>query len=308
MSITVCAALLSSLFLINYYQNGYVQSASGWQPTWFTIEGLVENPLNLTYAELRNFPLVSEVATLECIGLGQGGYGITYNWTGVPLFSLLSMAKVIPGDYRKVVFNATDGFSSSILLETAMHPSTILALEGNGTDLTQLQGFGSDYHIVLPDRWGYKWVKWIKQIIVVDYDYKGTYEQAGFSDEAIRPNSTLPVTNPPIDTFNVTGLEQTLQVLSNSSIDYFNFDFDGKITFNISGPEKTSGYFYITFPTDLLVRPYQVYMDDNLVQYYNTDTNNNVYIYFTYTHSAHEIKIEGAKFVHDRTPSFSRGD
>jgi hypothetical protein len=304
----LCVILVSPIVII-YYQKEYDASASGWLSAWFTVEGLVENPLNLTYAELFNFPMISEVVTLECVGSGQGGYSITYNWTGVPLFYLLNMAKVIPGDYREVVFNATDGFSSSILLETAMHPYIILALKANGTDLTMMQGFGSGYRVVVPCRWGYKWVTWIKQIIVVDYDYKGTYEQVGFSDEALRPNCTLPSTNPPTSTFNLTETDgQTAQVLSNSSVDYFNFDLDGQITFNITGPENTSGYFYITFPSNLMISPYQVYVDDNLVKYYMTNTNNNVYIYFAYTHSAHEIKIEGTKFVYGHRFLFSRGD
>ncbi|MDH5481806.1 MAG: molybdopterin-dependent oxidoreductase [Candidatus Bathyarchaeota archaeon] len=292
---------------MGYYQIEEVQSTSG--PEWFQIEGLVENPINLTYAELWNFPLVSEVTRLECVGGGTGGYGITYNWTGVPLFYLLGMAKVTPGDYREVVFKATDNFSSSILLETAMHPTTILALEANGTNLETILGFGGGYRVAVPCRWGYKWVKWIDQIVVVDYDYKGHYEQVGFSDEAIMPNCTLPSTTPPVRTFNVTELDEcAVQVLSNSSIDYFDFDLDGRMTFNVTDSENTSGYFYITFPSNLMTYPYQVYIDDNRVEHQMTNASSNVYICFMYSHSAHEIRIEGTRPVYARMPLFSRGD
>jgi DMSO/TMAO reductase YedYZ molybdopterin-dependent catalytic subunit len=108
-----------------------VESASAENPLWFIIEGLVKNPLNLTYAELTNFPMVSEVTMLQCVGSGvpPNGPSVVYNWTGAPLFYLLNMAMVISGDYREVIFNASDGFSSSITLETAMDPTTILALE-----------------------------------------------------------------------------------------------------------------------------------------------------------------------------------
>lgn len=54
------------------------------------------------------------------------------------------MAKVIGGDYREVIFNASDGFSSSVTLETAMAPNSILALEADGTDLNNVHGFGED--------------------------------------------------------------------------------------------------------------------------------------------------------------------
>jgi hypothetical protein len=264
-------------------------------PEWFVIEGLVENPLNLTYDELTNFPLISEVAELQCIGGGQGGPSITYNWTGVPLFYLLGMANVIPGAYREVIFNATDGFSSSVTLETAMYPTTILALEANGTNLEEISGLGSGYRVVLPCRWGYKWVKWITQIIVVDYDYKGTYEQYGFSDEAFRPNCTMPLTEPPIHTFNVTkSKDYTVQVVTNSSVESFSFESTTRLIFNIAGTEETTGYFYVMFPEELLLSPYQVFVDQNQVEHSETNADTNICLYFTYTHNNHTIEIEGA--------------
>ncbi|MDH5495516.1 MAG: molybdopterin-dependent oxidoreductase [Candidatus Bathyarchaeota archaeon] len=288
-----CVALTFPALSRDYEIKNDLQSVG--VPEWFVIEGLVENPLNLTYAELRDFPLISEVTMLQCVGAGQGSISVTYNWTGVPLFYLLNMAKVIPGNYREVIFNSTDGFSSSILLETAIHPTTILALKANGTDLEQISGFGSGYRVVLPCRWGYKWVKWVKQIIVVDYDYKGTYEQYGYSDEAIRPNCTMPPTNPPIQTFNTTtSKEYTVQALSNSSIESFSFDPNKRLIFNIAGTEETIGYFYVLFSKELLTSPYQVYVDQNPVKYSKTDVNSNVYLYFTYTHSNHTIEIVGA--------------
>jgi len=121
-------------------------------PDRLVIEGMVQTPLNITYTELRTFPQVSEVATLYCVG---PILNVTYNWTGVPLFYLLSLARVVPGSYREVVFNATDGLSNSILLETAMDPTSILALEANGTDLEKLDGFGNGSRVAFPSKWGY---------------------------------------------------------------------------------------------------------------------------------------------------------
>lgn len=258
---------------------------------WFTIEGLVENPLNLTYAELKSFPLVSEVATLQCVGQ----INVTYNWTGVPLFHLLNLAKVVSGGYREVVFNATDDFSSSIRLETAMDPTTILALEANGTDLEQVRGFGSGYRVVLPCMWGYKWVKWIEQITVVDYDYKGTYEHLGYPDEAIRPYCTMPLINPPLQNFSATKIvEYRIQALTNSSIEHFSFKANTWLIFNITGPTETTGYFYVIFPRDLLAKPYKIFIDRHPIMFSQADVNGRIYLYFTYNHSSHTIEIEGS--------------
>lgn len=263
-------------------------------PEGFTIEGLVENPIYITYAELQTFPLLSETTILQCVGLGEGGAKVNYNWTGVPLFYLLSMAKVTRGAYREVIFNATDGFTSSIPLEDAMNPTTIIALYANGTNLEQIKGLGSGYRIVLPCRWGYKWVKWVKQMIVVDYDYKGYYEEAGYSDDAFRPNSTMPSTSPPFQSFNVTsyGQEYTVQMLTNSSLESFTFEY-ARLKFKFSGLEGTSGYLYVAFQKELFEEPYQVYIDGNPVSYHQTDTYQKTYLYLAFTNSNHTITIEG---------------
>jgi len=284
-----------SILTLSAYETQSNLQATAAAPEGFTIEGLVENPIYTTYAELKTFPLLSEIAVLQCVGSGQGGAKVNYNWTGVPLFYLLGLAKVIPGTYREVVFNATDGFSSSILLEDAMNPTTIMALYANGTDLEQIKGLGSGYRVALPCRWGYKWVKWVKQIIVVDYDYKGFYEQLEYSDEAFRPNCTIPLTNPPFQSFNVTnyGQEYTVQVLTNSSLESFTFE-DIRLVFRFSGLEGTSGYLYVALPKQLLEEPYRVYIDGKSVGYNQTDTHQKAYLYLAFTNSSHRITIEGA--------------
>lgn len=283
----MCMMLISSLFLV---ENGLKTVFSTMEtPSWLAIDGLVENPLNLTYASLWSLPLLSEVATLQCVGAGQGGPSVTYNWTGVPLFYLLSMARVMTGAYRKVVFNATDGYSSSIPLATAMDPTTMLGLEANGTDLKLVGGLGGGYHIVLPSMWGYKWVSNVKDIIIVDYDYKGTYERLGYSDEALRPNCPMPSTVPPLESF--TAANYSVHALTNSLIESFSFDPDMLVGFNVSGLEQTDNYFYVSFPEELMRSPYQVYVDHNPIGQSRTDAKGNVYVVFTYANNASTVEI-----------------
>lgn len=290
--IITCALLVLPTFFVEL---GVENNLPVEGPKWFVIEGLVENRLNFTYAELHQFPLVSEVTMLQCVGGGQGGPKVTYNWTGIPLFYLLNLANVIPGGYRKIVFNASDGFSSSITLQAAMEPTTLIGLMANGTDLEQIDGLGNGYKVVLPCRWGYKWVKWIRQIVVVDYDYKGDYESRGLSDEAFRPNSTMPTTTPPIQNFTVTSHSNayTVRAMSNSSLNSLDFNQNVRLLFNVAGQEGTSGYLYVTFNTGLLTSPYQLYIDQIPVNSIQTYTDGNVYLYVAYSHSNHNIEIRG---------------
>src|SRR4030042_2826123 len=75
------------------------------------IFGLVNNPLNLTRAELASFPMASEVARLKCV---MGIPDVVYNWTGIPLFHLLALARIQPEEY-KIFTRALDGFESDLL-------------------------------------------------------------------------------------------------------------------------------------------------------------------------------------------------
>ncbi len=156
-------------------------------PYDLVIEGLVQQPTNFTYSELQSFPRISEIAVMECIT----GWTQLYNWTGVPLFFLLSVAGV-KVEATEVVFYASDGFSSSLTIERALHPTTLLALQANGKVLSHSDGY--PYRLVVPCKYGYKWVKWIKEIEVIDYDYKGYYESRGYSDEADIPGCAFPST------------------------------------------------------------------------------------------------------------------
>jgi len=290
--VLVLVSLVLVLCSLSLSESGLRISVTSSVSSSFVIEGLVENRLNLSYLELHSFPMISEVTTLQCVGSGNGTGGplINYNWTGVPLFYLLQKAKVIPGTYRRVIFNATDGFSDSIMLDIAMNPTTILALKANGTDLEQVTGFGSGYRLVLPGRWGYKWVKWIKQIIIVDHDYKGNYERWGLPDEALRPNFTMPITTPTVHNFTAN----SIQILTNGSLQSFIFKSDKDLVIEINGEPGTDGYLYVAFPRGLLAYPYQVYVNRSRAAFSQVDTNSTVYIYVEYPNASSTIEIKGA--------------
>jgi len=180
--------IVVSIILLNVFVVD-TQAETELSPYDLQISGLVDHPVNLTYSELQSLPMVSEVAVMKCVA----GWTQLYNWTGIPLFFLLNMTGVKSGA-TEVVFYASDGFSSSLTIERALHPTTLLALKANGTVLSHSDGY--PYRLVVPCKYGYKWVKWITEIEVVDYDFKGTYESMGYSDEADVPDCTFPSTTP----------------------------------------------------------------------------------------------------------------
>jgi len=283
--------LLSTAFVIGK------QSESESNPYHLVIKGLVENPLNFTYDELQRFPRVSEVALVECVG----GWTRLYNWTGIPLFFLLSVTGVKSGA-TEVVFYASDGFSSSLPIERALHPTTILALQANGTAIPTFEG--GLYRLVVPCKYGYKWVRWITEIEIVNYDYKGYYESMGYSDEADIPGCTLPLTTPPFETFQIAvGNPTRITILSNSTIDSFSFDIsERQIRFNVTGESDTKGYSYVTIPKTLLwcdnPEQWQVWANMTLIEDRRIlEDTNSTFLYFDYNHSILEVQIKGVHAI-----------
>ena len=153
------------------------------------IRGLVRNPTTLTYAEIKNLPQVSIYTTIETISNPPGGRMIgNAIWTGVPFSSILEMADPKKGALE-VVFRCLDGYSTSISMDEAMKDGVLLAYRVNGEPLSPTHGF--PVRLVVPEKYGMKWPKWINEVEIVDYDYKGYWEMRGWSDYAGRDRPDL---------------------------------------------------------------------------------------------------------------------
>jgi len=148
------------------------------------VGGLVENPLVLSYSDILNMPQSSVFATLESISNPQGGSMIgNAVWTGVSFDYILEYA-VPDKDALEVVFYCEDGYSTSLTMEEVLVEGVILAYKMNGKALTPEHGY--PVRMVVPEKYGMKWPKWVNTIELVDYDYKGYWEQRGWSDYAGR--------------------------------------------------------------------------------------------------------------------------
>jgi len=146
------------------------------------VDGFVQRPLNLTLNELVAMPRSTVYAELYCLpAVGSSGVLVDHgNWTGVRLELLLEKAGVSP-QAVKVAFYAEDGFTTDLTVTTAMCEDIVLAYEKDGKPLPE------KLRLAVPNMWGYKWIKWLIHIEVVDYDFKGRYESRGFPDNAEIP-------------------------------------------------------------------------------------------------------------------------
>jgi DMSO/TMAO reductase YedYZ molybdopterin-dependent catalytic subunit len=158
-----------------------------WADWRLVIDGLVDNPLSLSLAELRLQPARTQITRHDCVE----GWSCIGKWTGARLSPLLDLAKVRP-EARFLVFHCMDTLSpqdegqyyESMDLVDARHPQTILAYEMNGAPLPVQHG--APLRLRNERQLGYKQAKYIKRIeAVADFSHiqggrGGYWEDRGY--------------------------------------------------------------------------------------------------------------------------------
>lgn len=125
------------------------------------IEGLVDNPLSLSYTELQARPQVTEVVLLIC----PGYFWDNAEWTGTPLKSILEEAGISP-QATQVRFEGRDGYNRTMSLEDALADGVFLAYQVNGEPLPVEHGY--PVRLVARHQYGNMWVKWLERIELVE--------------------------------------------------------------------------------------------------------------------------------------------
>ena len=145
-------------------------------------DGLVNNPLSLTLAQIRARPSITQVITLQCISNRIGGdLTGTTKWKGVPLSHLLEEVGLLPG-VKELAIEAADGFYESVSMEDLKDERTLLVYEMNDEPLPDAHGF--PLRIYIPNRYGMKQPKWITRITAIDFEGPGYWVDRGWSEEA----------------------------------------------------------------------------------------------------------------------------
>lgn len=125
------------------------------------VDGLVENPLSLTYEDLLSRPQVTEEVLLICPGF----FWDNAVWAGTPLSLILEEAGIGP-EASQIRIHAGDGYSRKMALEDVNVEGVFLAYEVNGEPLPKEHGF--PIRLVARHQYGNMWVKWIERIEVIE--------------------------------------------------------------------------------------------------------------------------------------------
>jgi DMSO/TMAO reductase YedYZ molybdopterin-dependent catalytic subunit len=153
------------------------------EKTWsLSVRGLVDNPLTITYEELRKMPPVEQYATLECVSNKIGGDLMsTALWKGVRLKEILDKA-VIKQGAKYIAFRCSDGYDVGIPLDRGLMEGTMLAYDMNLAPLTAKHGF--PVRAIVPGLYGMMNPKWITEIELVDGVYEGYWQRNGWTNDA----------------------------------------------------------------------------------------------------------------------------
>jgi DMSO/TMAO reductase YedYZ molybdopterin-dependent catalytic subunit len=189
-----------------------------------TVGGLVDKPLTLKIAELRNLEEITVTAVLQCAGNGRGLHsprvpGVQWEhgamgqaaWTGVRLSDVLERAGVQSG----AAWVRTTGadrppkptvprFVRSLPIERALEPTTLLAYRMNGEPLSLAHG--APLRLVVPGWAGNHWTKWVTELNVQKEEADGFFQQTGYRYPTkpatpgvpVAPADTRPVTTFPV--------------------------------------------------------------------------------------------------------------
>ena len=148
--------------------------------TWrLRIGGLVEQPQELTYDQLRALPQASQVSVFHCV-TGWTVDGV--HWRGVRFKDLLAQAKPLASAGALEFVSAEKPYFDFLTLDQAMLPDVLLAWEMDGKPL--LQEHGAPVRVVIPDMYGYKNVKWVEEINLVPRAGNGYWELLGYDRDA----------------------------------------------------------------------------------------------------------------------------
>jgi DMSO/TMAO reductase YedYZ molybdopterin-dependent catalytic subunit len=140
------------------------------------ITGMVENEIEISFAELLELPLVETYVTLMCVSNEVGGT-LTGNakWLGYPISSLL--ARAVPKAGADVVLSTSqDGFTATTPLEVLqdVRRNSLLAVGMNGEPLPLEHGF--PVRMVVPGLYGYvSATKWVVELKVSTFAKESAY-------------------------------------------------------------------------------------------------------------------------------------
>lgn len=142
------------------------------------IQGEVEHPMVLKLSDVMALKQIDLTCDVHCV---TGWTLLDSRWGGISMKTIMDLAKV-KKTAGFVIFEAPGVYTSNIPIDEALKDNVILAHGLFGQKLPQAHG--APLRALVPDRYFYKSVKWLKGIRFTTADEPGYYENSGYSNSA----------------------------------------------------------------------------------------------------------------------------
>jgi DMSO/TMAO reductase YedYZ molybdopterin-dependent catalytic subunit len=147
--------------------------------TWtLQVVGEVEHPLTLSWEQVLALPSTASVSDFHCV---TSWSRLDNRWEGVAFRTLAEL--VHPKPQAKYVVGEDDiGYTANLPLDALMDDDVLLAYKHDGRDLEAIHG--GPLRLVVPKRYGWKSVKWLRVLYFREHDEPGFWEVRGYSNTA----------------------------------------------------------------------------------------------------------------------------
>jgi DMSO/TMAO reductase YedYZ molybdopterin-dependent catalytic subunit len=135
--------------------------------------------LSLSLSDLAELPQTQMTKDFQCV---TGWRVDDVPWNGVLLSDVLNAAGANPNAYSLRFFSFDGVYTESLTREQAMRPDVLVATQMYGKPLTREHG--GPVRLYVAPMYGYKSLKWMSGIEVVNQVVPGYWEQRGYDIDA----------------------------------------------------------------------------------------------------------------------------
>jgi DMSO/TMAO reductase YedYZ molybdopterin-dependent catalytic subunit len=147
--------------------------------TWtFEVSGEVEEPLSLTYEELRELPATDVTTDIHCVTRWSR---FDAQFRGVHWSELAKLCRPKPSA-RFAIAHAEQGFTANVPLAAIEDEKALVVYEADGEPLTLEHGW--PVRLFVPSKYFWKSAKWLRGIELSASDKPGFWERYGYHNEA----------------------------------------------------------------------------------------------------------------------------
>lgn len=143
-----------------------------------TLDGLVERPATLSWADFNALPQVEDVSDFHCVTTWSK---YDCRWSGVAFTTLYERVQPQP-DARFVYFTSYDGYSTNVPLEACLDDDVLVATRFDGQPLPREHG--GPARVIIPKLYAWKGAKFVRGITFLAEDKLGFWEVRGYSNTA----------------------------------------------------------------------------------------------------------------------------